>query len=365
MIRYQKLSSGEAMSPGRKRLMSLSWTCRSTTASRPSRRKSGLKPISSSSPREIDRKRLRRLAHVLGLRRDRELALREPQPKRCVALSHHPRSAHHLEQRFPLKRDLRLERLWKQLLVVRELAVDAAAREPHVSGREDDVVLVHAELDVLPAAGETSELLQRAGGNDRVELRARLAECRLLHGEPVRVRRGHDQLIAFEANEDTREHRPRFVARRCAADLLDRLEKRRRLDLLQWDVEWRKSRKVLGAVDVQAGRVAPGRDRENAVSLLVRRRNRVVAGSRRTRSVRRRPGTTTAASPEISPEIEARIEISMSVAASVSRPSSALSRIPLKHLHRATTSTPLAQRRRVRTRARFVRRSTRERVPVG
>jgi hypothetical protein len=50
MIRYQKLSSGAEIKPGRRRLMSLSCTVSAATASRPSRRKSGLKPISSSSP---------------------------------------------------------------------------------------------------------------------------------------------------------------------------------------------------------------------------------------------------------------------------------------------------------------------------
>ena len=50
MIRYQKLSSGAAMRPGRRRLISLSWTVSAATASSPSRRKSGLNPISSSSP---------------------------------------------------------------------------------------------------------------------------------------------------------------------------------------------------------------------------------------------------------------------------------------------------------------------------
>jgi len=50
MIRYQKLSSGDTMRPGRSGLMSLSCTESVETASSPSRRKSGLKPISSGSP---------------------------------------------------------------------------------------------------------------------------------------------------------------------------------------------------------------------------------------------------------------------------------------------------------------------------
>ena len=50
MIRYEKLSSGETIRPGRSGLISLSWTVSPVTASRPSLRKSGLKPISSGSP---------------------------------------------------------------------------------------------------------------------------------------------------------------------------------------------------------------------------------------------------------------------------------------------------------------------------
>ena len=50
MIRYQKLSSGDDSNPGRSGLMSWSCTVSPLTASRPSRRKSGLNPISSGSP---------------------------------------------------------------------------------------------------------------------------------------------------------------------------------------------------------------------------------------------------------------------------------------------------------------------------
>ena len=50
MIRYQKLSSGEDSNPGRNGLISWSSTVSPLTASRPSRRKSGLNPISSGSP---------------------------------------------------------------------------------------------------------------------------------------------------------------------------------------------------------------------------------------------------------------------------------------------------------------------------
>ena len=96
------------------------------------------------------------------------------------------------------------KRLREQLLVVRELAVDAAAREPDVAGGEDDVVLVDTELDLLGAARDAHELLQRAGRDDRLELRPAGRQRRLLDGEPVRVGRSHDELLALEAHEDSR-----------------------------------------------------------------------------------------------------------------------------------------------------------------
>ena len=125
-------------------------------------------------------------------------------------------------------------------------------------------------------AGEACELLERAGGNDRVELGAARGERRLLHGEAIRVGRGHDQLVAFEPNEDAGQHRPRLVSRSRAADLLDRRQERGGVDLLQRDVERRESREVLGAVDVQPRRVLARRDGEDAVAFLVCQRDRLV-----------------------------------------------------------------------------------------
>ncbi len=99
---------------------------------------------------------------------------------------------------------------------------------------------------------------------------------RLLDREPVRVGRSHDELVAFEADEDPREHRSRLVARRSSTDLVDRREESTRFDAVKLDVERGEPRKVLRAVDVQAGRMAPGRHGQHAVAFLVDERHGVV-----------------------------------------------------------------------------------------
>ena len=187
MIRYQKLSSGAATRPGRRRLISLSRTVSPPTASRPSRRNSGLKPISSSSPEKSTGIDSTASPTSCVWARHRELSFCEPQPQGSVALGHEPGSAHDVEQGRARRVDLDLERLGKQLLVVRELAVDAPAREPDVPGGEDHVVLVHAELDLVRAARDAHELLQRAGRNDRLELRPSGRQRRLLDRQAIRV----------------------------------------------------------------------------------------------------------------------------------------------------------------------------------
>ena len=80
------LPSAASISPGRSGEISLSSTSPDSTASRPSRRNSGLKPISSGSPRNGHRQRLARLADVGRPRRHRQLALAERQPQRRVLL---------------------------------------------------------------------------------------------------------------------------------------------------------------------------------------------------------------------------------------------------------------------------------------
>ena len=71
MIRYQKFSSGAAMSPGRRRLMSLSWTVRASdrlSVAQEVRVEADLELLAGI----VDGQRLGRLAHVLRLRRNRE-----------------------------------------------------------------------------------------------------------------------------------------------------------------------------------------------------------------------------------------------------------------------------------------------------
>ena len=111
-------------------------------------------------------------------------------------------------RRFAGCRDLDLEGLGQKLLVVRELPVDPSAREPDVAGREDDVVLVHAELDVLaPAARRASSWSARAGmiasrsgppAESAVSFTARRYESVAAMIE----------LVAFEPYEDPGEDRP-------------------------------------------------------------------------------------------------------------------------------------------------------------
>ena len=60
-------------------------------------------------------------------------------------------AADDVEQLLARQLELVLELLGQELAVVRELAVDAAGREPRAVGAEDDVVLVHAELDLVGA----------------------------------------------------------------------------------------------------------------------------------------------------------------------------------------------------------------------
>src|SRR6185436_1231819 len=103
-----------------------------------------------------------------------------------------------------------------------ELPVDAATREPHVVCREDHVVLVDTQADLLGTGGEAGELLQRPSRDDRVEIRACSLEARLLDGESVRVGCGHDQLVALEADENACQNRARLVTRGGPSDLLDR-----------------------------------------------------------------------------------------------------------------------------------------------
>jgi hypothetical protein len=74
-----------------------------------------------------------------------------------------------------------LERLRQKLLVVRELTVDATCRQPYVIRSEDDLVLVHAELDVVAGRRDACELAECARRNDRLQFGHLAAELRLFH----------------------------------------------------------------------------------------------------------------------------------------------------------------------------------------
>ena len=216
MTRYVKSSPSPWITAGRSGLISLKRTSSPSIDSSPSRRKSALNPISSVSPENADRHRLLRLADLVRACDHRELALGEPQLQRRCALDHHRRTANDFEHLGARQRQLVLELLGQELPVVRELAVDAARREPRAVGREQHLVLVHADLDGVAVTRDACELLQRAARDDRLELRRGAVELGLLDGEPVRIGRRHHELAAREADEDAGEHRPRLVTRRGA-----------------------------------------------------------------------------------------------------------------------------------------------------
>src|SRR5579884_2408626 len=173
---------------------------------------------------EAGRHRFLRLAYIVRTRDHRQLAGGEAQLERRRPLDHHRGATDDLEQFASRQRQLVLELLGKQLAVVRELPVDAARRQPDTIGGEDDLVLVHADLDAVAGRGYPRELLKRARRHDRLELGSGTRELGLLDGEPVRIGRRHDELAAAERDEDAGENGPGFVARSGARDTLDRLE---------------------------------------------------------------------------------------------------------------------------------------------
>ena len=145
-----------------------------------------------------------------------------------------------------------LERLRQKLPVVRELAVDPARREPDAPDREEDLVLLHADRDLVAVSGDPRQLLQRAAGDDGLELGSRRVERRLLHGEAVRVGGRHHELVAGELDEDAGQHGARLVARSRARDTADRLEQRLTVDRERLRLgELRQPREVLGVVRVE------------------------------------------------------------------------------------------------------------------
>ena len=164
-----------------------------------------------------------------------------------------------------------LERLGQELLVVRELTVDPARRQPNVASAEHDVVLLDADLQLAGVLRDPRELRERARGHDRLELRGGLSrELRFLHGHPVRVRGGHDQLPALEADENTGQHGTRLVPRGGARNTRHRLEERGAVDgeCLR-ALDFGQLGKVLGAVGVQLVARRPASDLQHPVLRLV------------------------------------------------------------------------------------------------
>ncbi len=123
---------------------------------------------------------------------------------------------------------------------------------------------MNAEFDGV-AAGQSRQLRQRAGRNDRLELGRGGIELGLLDREPVGVGGDHDELSGLEADEDPGQHRARLVAGGRARDAIDGLEQRLAVDRVQLRVDGRQAREVLGVEDVQAGVVRPGDDLHRAL----------------------------------------------------------------------------------------------------
>ena len=153
MIRYTKSPvSGDSIRPGRSGLISFSTSSSDSMLSSPSRRNSGLKPISNGSPWNGHRDRLAGLADVGGLRRDRQRALAEAEPQRRVLLRQQADPAHDVGELGAGEAQLVLDRLRQQLAVVRELAVDQARGEHDVAELEDRLVLPDADGDRVARA---------------------------------------------------------------------------------------------------------------------------------------------------------------------------------------------------------------------
>ena len=113
ITRYRKPapSSPDWISPGRNGLISFSTSSSDSVLSSPSRKNSGLKPISSVSPLKGTGSDSLASPTSGSLRRHVELPLREPQPQRCVLLRQQPHPAHHLEQLRPAQPQLLLVRI--------------------------------------------------------------------------------------------------------------------------------------------------------------------------------------------------------------------------------------------------------------
>ncbi len=136
--------------------------------------------------------------------------------------------------------------------MVRELAVDAARRQPRAFGAERDVVVEQPELQLVCRAGDPCQLLERARRDDRLEVGQDRRHRGLLDSQPVRVRRGHHDLAGLELHEDPGQDRAALVTRRATADARDGLDEHIAVDRVQRrPLDVRQAGKVLRRVGVQ------------------------------------------------------------------------------------------------------------------
>src|SRR4051794_32283167 len=178
---------------------------------------------------ERDRQRLARLADVRRLRRHLEAPVREAHAQRRVLLREQADAAHDLGQLRAAHVQLVLELVRKQLLVVREAALDEARGERDLADAEDHLVFERGDLDAVAALGgrDAAELLQRARGDVRLERSLqRLLERGLLDAQAVGIGGDHSELLLRGRHEYAREVRTRLVARGGTGDAADRLHER-------------------------------------------------------------------------------------------------------------------------------------------
>ena len=182
-----------------------------------------MKPISSGSPPNGDRQRLARLADVLGLRGDGQLAVGEAQPQRRVALRHHRRRGgrRRAAPRAAARARARRPRAGAACSsgTARRCGASSAARRrsPKTTWFSCTPSSSSSPSWAIRASSPSARAGTIASSSGTVAL-----ERGLLHREPVRVGRGHHELAGLEAHEDPGQHRARLVARRGAADPRDR-----------------------------------------------------------------------------------------------------------------------------------------------
>ena len=123
-----------------------------------------MKPISSSSPLNGTGSDSR-ASPTSGVRAEGQLALGERRRSGELRCATTDDAADDLEQLFARQRQLVLEGVGQQLLVVGELAVDAAGRQrTRPPAREDKLVVVHAELELTGAGSDARDLASARAG---------------------------------------------------------------------------------------------------------------------------------------------------------------------------------------------------------